>query len=504
MSYAVSMPQGVSDRLQRHLVRSDRQEDVCFALWYPSRGSDRTTALIHAVILPESGDRAVHGNASFSGRYLARAAALAAAAEAGLALVHSHPGGSGWQGMSVDDLRAEEGNAARVAAMTRMPLVGLTLATRDGAWSARFWEKVGTRAWERRDCEAVKVVGPRLLATFNPQLRPALEFREELTRTVSAWGEETQAMLARLRVGVIGVGSVGSIVAEALARMGIQHIRLMDFDTIELLNLDRVLHADVEDVQAGLAKVTLASRALLTSATATEPQIEALEWSAAEEQGFRAALDCDVLFSCVDRPWPRSVLNLVAYAHLIPVIDGGIMVSRTTAGRMRGADWRAHIAAPGRRCLECLKQYNPGLVQMEREGRLDDPSYIQRLAADDPLRRNENVFAFSLGCASLEISQFLSMVISPAGIANHGAQMYHMTTGALERDRLDCDPHCLYSGAFLGRGDSAGIVVTARHKIAEEARATRLRTPPDERHRIHDPRASAVRQLLNRLRPRLR
>jgi hypothetical protein len=31
-------------------------------------------------------------------------------------------------------------------------------------------------------------------------------------------GEETQALLARLRVGVVGLGSVGSIVAESLAR----------------------------------------------------------------------------------------------------------------------------------------------------------------------------------------------------------------------------------------------------------------------------------------------
>lgn len=459
--------------LQQHLARSDGQEDICFALWRPSRGSERTTAVVADPILPEEGERNVHGNASFNGRYLARAATIAANAGAGLVLLHAHPRGTGWQGMSPDDINAEQGSAARVKTMTGMPLVGLTLATADGSWSARFWEKTGPHLWERRHCELVKVVGPRLRATFHPRLRPAPAFREELTRTVSAWGDQTQAALARLRIGVIGLGSVGSIIAETLARMGIQHIRLIDFDAIERLNLDRVLHAHSADVLQELAKVQLARRALLASATAADPRIDALEWSVVEEEGFRTALDCDVLFSCVDRPWPRAVLNLIAYAHLIPVVDGGIVVSRTKHGRMRGADWRAHIAAPGRACLECLGQYNPGLVQMEREGRLDDPSYIEHLAKDDPVRRNENVFAFSLGCASLEIAQFISMAVAPAGIADYGAQMYHLAPGTLDHDQRTCEARCLYAGPLQASGETSGIVVTARHPLAEAARRHR-------------------------------
>jgi hypothetical protein len=498
MSYAAAMTDEVDRALRDHLVREDHQEDICFATWRPSRGDERLTAIVGEPILPQEGERHVHGNASFEGRYLARAAAIAAEAGSGLAIVHSHPGGRGWQEMSTDDVDAERGNAARVKTMTELPLLGLTLATYDGAWSGRVWEKTGARTWERRDCEVVKIVGLRLRPAYHPELRPRPAFREKLTRTVSAWGADTQADLARLRVGVIGLGSVGSIVAEALARMGIQHIRLLDFDAVEYLNLDRILHASSDDAREGRAKVRIAKRALCSSATAAEPRIDALEWSVVEAEGFRAALDCDVLFSCVDRPWPRAALNLIAYAHLIPVVDGGITVSRTPRGQMRGADWRAHIAAPGRRCLECLGQYDPALVQAEREGRFDDPDYIAHLAEEDPLRRNENVFGFSVGCAGLEISQFLTMVVAPGGITSYGAQMYHFAPGVLEHDQRGCESNCLYSGPWLARGDTTGIVVTARHLIAEDARAAQaprvVRAP--------QPRASWIARTRERFRSR--
>lgn len=472
-TYSVAMPEAIHAQAISHLVRQDGQEDLCFALWYPSVGHSRTSALIHKIVLPSANDRMLHGNASFSGRYFERALQAALDEKAGLALMHSHLS-PGWQGMSRDDLAAELNHAGAVLGGTSLPLVGLTMGS-DGAWSARFWIRKGRRQYERYECQSVRVVGRQLQVTYNDRLIPRPGFRTELTRTISAWGQRIQGTLARLHIGIIGVGSVGMIIAEALARMGIEHIRLMDFDSIETVNLDRMLHATIRNAKIPTAKVELASRELRKSATANRFRVEALEWSVAEEPGFRAALDCDVIFSCVDRSWPRSILNFIAYAHLIPVIDGGIRIETNRSGvGVKHADWRAHVAGPEHKCLECLKQYDPGLVAAEREGFADNPKYIHGLPDDHPFKNNQNVFAFSLATASFEVMQLLSMIASPANLAVPGAQMYHFIPGSLDADWSRCRSNCAYTG-LISHGDRSGVMLTGADAKAVAAREARKR-----------------------------
>jgi hypothetical protein len=169
------------------------------------------------------------------------------------------------------------------------------------------------------------------------------------------------------------------------------------------------------------------------------------------------------------------VLNLVAYAHLIPVVDGGILVRGRRGQRLRGAEWRAHLAAPGRACLECLGQYDPGLVQVERAGLLDDPSYLAGLDEDHPLRRNENVFPFSAAAAAAETLQLLTAVIAPGGVGDTGAHLYHFTTGTLDRRTDGCLPTCMYANTLMALGDTHSLQVTGEHRAATAARENRRR-----------------------------
>ena len=438
-----------SDHLLQHITQDRRQEDICFALWQPSTGMTRTTALLVDIITPHNGERTLHGGASFLPNYLERVIGTALKREAGVAFLHSHftPG---WQGMSLEDVAAEHRLAPRIFAATGLPLVGLTMGT-DDALSARFWPRVGRGKFKRTWCRTVRSVGDDFHVTFMDHLAPKPAFKEALKRTYSAWGKEKQSLLARLHCGVIGVGSVGAIVAEGLVRMGVETVSLIDFDKVKEHNLDRLLYATFDDI--GRLKVEVAAKTLVKHATADNIDIRSYTHAVTCEDGLKAALDCDILFSCVDRPWPRQVLNMLAYAHQIPVIDGGVRVSVTPSQKLRAADWRAHVALSGRPCLECLGQIDPAHVTIERQGLLDDPTYIERLPADHLIHRNENVFAFAMNAAGLMVLQFLSLVVQPSGLSDTGAQLYHFVTGTIDKASLDgCRPTCLFKD-HIGSGD---------------------------------------------------
>lgn len=427
---SVAMSERLHNSLSELLIREDGQEDLTFALWTPSQGANRLTALVHTITPPEKGDRQVHGNVSFNPAYFERVCAIALREGCGIAFLHSHPG-PGWQGMSHDDVEAELKMAGAVAALTELPSLGMTVGS-DGTWSARIWQHVAGREYRRAWCHSVRVVGTGLKANFNDRLVPKPAYREQFKRTVTVWGKNNHENLARLRIGIVGLGSVGSIVAETLARTGLQYFTLIDFDEVQPHNLDRLLGATQSDL--GKLKVDVAERQIRLSATASAVNVVTIPYSIAEEAGYRAALDCDVLFSCVDRPRARHILNHFAYGHLIPVIDGGIEVRFNQKEEFSGVDWQLQTAAPGRPCLMCLGTYNPTDVNLEESGQLDDPTYMKGLPAEHRYKNNENVFPFSANLASLEVLQFIALATGAGGIHDFGVQRYRYWPGTIEVD----------------------------------------------------------------------
>ena len=429
-----------SQHLLRHYNHGESQEDLCFALWRPSTGRSRYTALIDEIVLPEEGERILHGNASFEPDYLARSIKLAREKEAGLAFMHSHPN-PGWQEMSETDVRAERDVLAWPSRATGFPLLGLTVGT-DGCWSARFWEKHGKRM-RRHWCEKVRVVGPRSYRLhFNDNISEAPLRKEIIRRTFDTWGCQSQNAIARMKVGIVGLGSVGCVVAECMARIGVARVTLIDPDRIEEHNLDRLLYGTTKDI--GKLKVDLAARKMRNNATAEKIKITSLPSSVHEERAYKAALDCDILFSCVDRPVPRDVLNYIANAHLIPVIDGGVAVETDRrADRLFSAHWRAHVITPYHQCMRCNGQYNSSMVTMELDGSLDDPSYISNLPAEERTR-NQNVFPFALSAAGMEVNLMLRYLLALDWWPLVRQQDYQFVTAETRTINGECHPNCSF------------------------------------------------------------
>jgi molybdopterin-synthase adenylyltransferase len=303
--YSIAMTRELDDQLKAHLDKGPAQEDLTFALWRPSWGSTRLTAILERLVLPQTEDRILQGNVAYTAEYIQRALNIAGS-DYGIALLHSHLG-PGWQGMSRDDVVAERDRlASAVAGSTGLPLIGLTRGT-DGVWSGRFWLRRSRNTYIRHWAASVRVVGKELRMTYHPELMPPPALLASQVATISVWGEEKQADLARIRVGIIGLGSVGSIVAEGLSRMGIRWLSLIDHDSIEARNLDRTLGATAEDAVMRTPKVSVSERLIQKTHTADQFTIEAYHGSLLEKEGLQRVLDCDVLFSCVDRPLPRHV-----------------------------------------------------------------------------------------------------------------------------------------------------------------------------------------------------
>ena len=435
--------------LLQHLQDDRVQEDLCFALWHPSTGSARRTALIDTVLLPSDEERSLHGNASFNPNFLGRAAAAACTNGMGLAFLHSHPT-PGWQGMSHADVLAERDVIAYPAMATSLPLVGLTVGT-DGYWSARFWElKNGEmiREW----CPKVRVVGPQSYKLhYYDELLPPPKRRQLLRRTFDTWGVEAQNAIARLHVGIVGVGSVGCLVAEAMARIGVTRLTVIDPDSVEPHNLDRLLYGTHTDI--GRQKVELAKQAIKRNSTAENISIRAIPSSIHDEEAFRSALDCDIIFSCVDRPVARDVLNFIANAHLIPVIDGGIAIeTNTRTGGLFSAHWRAHLVTPYHCCLRCNGQYDTSMVVMELDGSLDDPTYVRNLP-QHAQTANQNVFPFSMSAAAMEVNMMLRYLLSETWWPIVKQLDYQFLTAESRIVNDVCRPGCAFPSR-RAKGDS--------------------------------------------------
>lgn len=149
------------------------------------------------------------------------------------------------------------------------------------------------------------------------------------------YGETGAARLRQARVCVVGIGGVGSWVAEALARTGVGHLTLIDLDMVAESNTNRQIHALGDEY--GKAKVT----AMAERVQAINPAcvVQAIDDFVTTEnlaqllgQGFDAVIDA------IDQV--RVKVAMLAWCHQqgIPVMTAGAAGGQTDPTRIRIAD----------------------------------------------------------------------------------------------------------------------------------------------------------------------
>lgn len=139
-------------------------------------------------------------------------------------------------------------------------------------------------------------------------------------------GEEGQRKLLKSRVVVVGMGALGTVIANHLVRSGVGYVRFIDRDLVELSNLQRQSLYDEEDAANHLPKVIAAEQKLrkINSTVTVEAIIADLNLENAEELlgGF------DVIVDGTDNFSTRYLINDIAVKQNIPWVYGGAVSSR--------------------------------------------------------------------------------------------------------------------------------------------------------------------------------
>lgn len=137
-------------------------------------------------------------------------------------------------------------------------------------------------------------------------------------RTEILLGSEKIRKLKNATVTVIGLGAVGSYVVEALARAGIGSLRLVDFDKVDVTNINRQLYAF--DSTVGISKAVLAAARVRD----IDPMIKTEIFDLFVNETTRSQVldnNPDVVIDAIDSLNPKVQLLAELVSRNIPVIS---------------------------------------------------------------------------------------------------------------------------------------------------------------------------------------
>ena len=139
--------------------------------------------------------------------------------------------------------------------------------------------------------------------------------RQIVLKDIDFDGQET---LKNTKMLIVGLGGLGCAASQYLAVAGVGHLTLLDFDTVDLSNLQRqVLH---DDSRLGMPKVESAKLSLQRLNTHIE--VNAIHQLLDEQQLHDLVGKFDVVLDCTDNVTTRNQLDTACAAHKIPLVSG--------------------------------------------------------------------------------------------------------------------------------------------------------------------------------------
>ncbi|MHB1343787.1 MAG: HesA/MoeB/ThiF family protein [Thermoleophilia bacterium] len=182
-------------------------------------------------------------------------------------------------------------------------------------------------------------------------------------RQILAFGEEGQRKIEAAKVGIVGLGGIGSHIAQGLAYLGVRSFVLVDDDRAEDTNLNRLVGAVPVDVVNKTPKVFITERHIRQ----IQPEAEVLpvDKNLRSREALETLIGCSTIFGCVDHDAPRLILMELAAAYELVLIDSASEFVRDQLdpeeGRIVEIGGRVVLSLPGRFCLDCA-----GEIDMER------------------------------------------------------------------------------------------------------------------------------------------
>jgi molybdopterin/thiamine biosynthesis adenylyltransferase len=370
-----------------------------------------------------------------------------------LGIVHNHAVGN-CIFSHVDD--ANESELIRTIQNRNGPsshLVSL-LITPDGKWSARLW----LSPKDFIDASEFRTVGERF--TFEVRNGEAEALPAFLDRQTLALGKAFNQQLRRLRIAIVGCGGTGSAVAALLARMGVGALALIDSDTVDETNLNRLHGARRADAITHQPKVDIVARAIAEIGLGT-CVVTHKGW--VSDPACRDILkSAHIVFGCTDDNAGRILLNRFAYAYQIPVIDMGlaIQLSRSNPPIIQAMDGRVTVLLPGEGCLLCRGVIDPRRAAEESLKRQNPTEFERRksesyvLGEQDP---SPAVVTFTTELACMAINEMIHRLQGYRGELGATAsrtRLFHRMTDL--RPHREPDPDCRVCGQPINwcRGDT--------------------------------------------------